>query len=172
MLLNSLLYTCLMYPDSPQRELFGVELARVYRSWRNLIDAQLRPLGMTQARWLTLLYIARGGPDLLQKDLAERMGVEGPTLVKLLDALETAGLVTRQEAQSDRRSKTLALTPSARPIVDEIQRVVADSRRQLLGDISDDDIDFCIQVIQRIRENIAAHPAPGERALAESAEAD
>jgi MarR family transcriptional regulator for hemolysin len=151
-----------MNPDSPEREDFAAELAWVYRSWRGIVDAQLRPLDMTQARWITLLHIARGGTGLLQKDLAERMGIEGPTLVRLLDALETADLVTRKEAAGDRRGKTLALTQRAEPIVDEIQRVVSESRQQVLDDISDEDIATCVRVFRHVREKIAAYDQPHE----------
>ena len=161
-----------MFQDSPEREEFGVELARVYRSWRAIVDAQLRPLDMTQARWITLLHIARGGAGLLQKDLAERMGIEGPTLVRLLDALETAGLVIRQEAEGDRRGKTLALTQTAQPIVDEIERVVSDSRQHVLGDISDEDIASCIRVFRHIREKIAAYDQAQKFVERAPAEAD
>jgi len=161
-----------MFPDSPEREEFGVELARVYRSWRAIVDTQLRPLDMTQARWTTLLHIARGGAGLLQKDLAERMGIEGPTLVRLLDALETAGLVTRQEAEGDRRGKTLTLTHTAQPIVVEIERVVSESRQHLLGDVSDEDIASCIRVFRHIREKIAAYDRSQELAEREAAGAD
>lgn len=146
-----------MFPDSPEREQFGAELGRAYRSWRTLVDTELRPLGMTQARWITLLYIARGGTGLLQKDLAERMGIEGPTLVRLLDALENAGLVVRTEAEGDRRGKTLSLTPTAQPIVNEIERVVAYSRQHLLDDVSDEDIASCIRVFRHIRESIITY---------------
>ena len=161
-----------MFADSREREEFAVELARVYRSWRAIVDAQLRPLDMTQARWITLLHIARGGAGLLQKDLAERMGIEGPTLVRLLDALETAGLVTRREAEGDRRGKTLALTPTAQPIVDEIERVVGESRQRLLGDVSDEDIASCIRVFRHIREKISAYDGAHEIATRETADAD
>ncbi|MFT5180554.1 MAG: MarR family transcriptional regulator for hemolysin, partial [Alphaproteobacteria bacterium] len=153
-------------------EEFGVELARVYRSWRALVDTQLRPLDMTQARWITLLHIARGGADMLQKDLAERMGIEGPTLVRLLDALEAAGWVTRLEAEGDRRGKTLALTDTALPIVDEIERVVGDSREHLLGDVSDEDIASCIRVFRHIREKISAYDDSQEIAERKAAGAD
>lgn len=161
-----------MFPDSPEREEFGVELGRVYRSWRTLVDTQLRPLGMTQARWITLLYISRGGIGLLQKDLAERMGIEGPSLVRLLDALENAGLVTRKEAEEDRRGKTLALTRTAQPIIDEIERVVGDSRQHLLGDVSDEDIASCIRVLRHIRENITIYDRSQKMAVREASGAD
>ena len=156
-----------MFPDSPEREEFGVELARVYRSWRAIVDAQLRPLEMTQARWITLLHIARGRSGLLQKDLAE-----GPTLVRLLDALEAAGFVTRLEAEGDRRGKTLSLTPTARPIVDEIERVVGESRQHLLGEVSDEDIASCIRVFRHIREKISAYDRLQEIDTREAAGAD
>jgi MarR family transcriptional regulator for hemolysin len=71
-------------------------------------------------------------------------------------------LVTRKEAPGDRRGKTLALTQRAEPIVDEIQRVVSESRQQVLGDISDEDIATCVRVFRHVRGKIAAYDQPHE----------
>ncbi|MFC7692871.1 MarR family transcriptional regulator [Paeniroseomonas aquatica] len=74
-----------------------------------------RRFGLTEARWLALLALARGGDGMTQKDLAQRLLIEGPTLVRTLDWLERQGLVERRESTQDRRAKTLHLTVQATP---------------------------------------------------------
>ena len=68
-------------------EQFAIELGRVNRQWRKRLDERLKESGLTQARWLVLLHLSRTGP-LSQRDLAELIGVDGPTLVRVLDKLE------------------------------------------------------------------------------------
>ncbi len=67
---------------------FGPSLLELSNRWRRAIDAELRPLGLSQATWRTLVFVSRSGTGYLQKDLACRLGIEGPSLVPLLDALE------------------------------------------------------------------------------------
>ena len=57
---------------------FASELVRVTRRWRTRADELLHLTGLTQARWITLLELARSGP-MSQRDLAAKIGVEGPT---------------------------------------------------------------------------------------------
>ena len=84
--------------NAEEKENFNIELARLYWSWRSLVDKHLMSVGMTQSRWLTLYYISRSSEELSQKDLALSMGIEGPTLVRLLDALESMSLIERRES--------------------------------------------------------------------------
>ncbi len=76
---------------------FGMQLAQMSRGWRAELDRRLAGLGLSQARWLVLLHLARFSEAPTQRELAQSVGVEGPTLARLLDSLETQGLVQRHE---------------------------------------------------------------------------
>lgn len=84
---------------------FGMQLAQMSRGWRAELDRRLAGLGLSQARWLVLLHLARFEDAPTQRELAQSVGVEGPTLARLLDSLETQGLVQRQSVMEDRRAK-------------------------------------------------------------------
>ena len=73
-------------------EQFAIELGRVSRQWRKRLDERLKHTGLTQARWMVLLHLSRTGP-MSQRELAETVGIEGPTLVRMLKTLEDAGYV-------------------------------------------------------------------------------
>ena len=77
------------------REHVGITISRTARTWRTKLDERLSLLGLTQARWLVLMHLSRMGGESLQKELAFVVGVEGPTLVRVLDGLERIGLVQR-----------------------------------------------------------------------------
>lgn len=93
---------------------FGMQLAQMSRGWRAELDRRLAGLGLSQARWLVLLHLARFDEAPTQRELAQSVGVEGPTLARLLDSLESQGLVQRQSVMEDRRAKKscCALRPS------------------------------------------------------------
>lgn len=86
------------------RDLVGIIINRTSRTWRTKLDERLSHLGLTQARWLVLMHLSRMNGKALQKDLAVSVGVEGPTLVRVLDGLERMGLVERVGVEGDRRA--------------------------------------------------------------------
>src|ERR1041385_4429151 len=81
---------------------FGLLLFGTARAWRTKLDQRLRPLGLSQGKWRTLIHLSQGGNKLTQKEIAERMGIEGATLAGLLDRLENDGWVERRGSAADR----------------------------------------------------------------------
>ncbi|HQU15813.1 MAG: MarR family winged helix-turn-helix transcriptional regulator [Gammaproteobacteria bacterium] len=130
---------------------FGAHLGETARAWRNRLNQRLKPLGLSQAKWLVLLKLSHGGDGMVQKELAERIGVEGPTLVGLLDRMTRDGWIVRRDSRADRRSKTVHLTEQANAVTREIEAVAAKLRRELLADIPAEQLQCCQDVLQRIR---------------------
>lgn len=141
-----------------EREAFALHLGRVSRGWRARLDGTLRPTGLTQARWSTLLHLSRSGGGVTQRELADRLGVEGATIGRILDALEKQGLVERRPVEGDRRAYHIHLTAAAQPILKEINRIAASLRRELLEGISARDLRTCIAVLQGIGARLEKRP--------------
>lgn len=131
------------------RRLFGSRLGYVSRQWRRAVDERLQPFGLTEATWLPLLHIARNEP-LRQKDLAEVVGIECSTLVRLIDALDNAGLINRVPDGDDRRAKLLSLTPSGRVLVEKVETATNIIRQQIFEGIGDEELTIALNVIDRI----------------------
>ena len=89
------------------RQIFGSRLAYTARQWRLAVNERLLPFGLTEATWLPLVHLARGRMPMRQKDLAESVGIENSTLVRLIDALDDAGLIERR-TDCDRRARYFA----------------------------------------------------------------
>ena len=102
---------------------FGLELVEMAHKWRRLLDTRLRPEGLSQATWRTLFFVSRATNGIQQKDLAVAIGIEGPSLVRLLDRLESEGLLERQISPEDRRGKIVDLTELGRNRVLDIHGV-------------------------------------------------
>lgn len=148
-------------PNLP--ETFTRSLATVSRQWKRRMDMQFRGLGLSQARWILLLELSRHH-GATQIELARAMGIEGATLVRLLDGLESAGLVERHPSAEDRRAKTLRLTPEALPVLQQMKRIASASRRDILAGISPDDLRIATLVLGQIatRLEVMGHDDKGK----------
>ena len=140
------------------REIVGISISRTARMWRTKLDERLSPLGLTQARWLVLMHLSRMGGEALQKDLAFVVGVEGPTLVRVLDGLERMGLVLRAAVEGDRRARRICLTPKADGVNSDIMRIGTKLRAEALAGISDAELESFFGVLEIILANLAAAP--------------
>lgn len=129
---------------------FTASLFNVRNRVRFAMDDQLKPLGVTDATWRTLFYLQQAGDGVQQKELARVMGIEGPSLVRLLDNLEAKNLITRKSSLEDRRSKTIHLTAEAMSQLSSLKKIATTVRQQLLKDISNEDLKVCVKVFRRI----------------------
>jgi DNA-binding MarR family transcriptional regulator len=90
-------------------------------------DRIARTRGMSKAQWVLLIKLAQN-PGLSQKDLAQMMAVEPITVGRLVDRLESHGLVERVPDEQDRRVWRLQLLPAAEPVLAEL----AERRREIV----------------------------------------
>lgn len=139
-------------PSSLSHE-FGLHLVQMAHRWRRVLDKALEPTGLSQSTWRTLFHLAHLGDGILQKDLAIAIGIEGPSLVRLLDNLESDGLIERRAAANDRRGKTLHLTALGRARHAEVMAIADEVRAHLLEGNSEADIRTCLAVFDRLRAN-------------------
>ncbi|MDY6797951.1 MAG: transcriptional regulator SlyA [Pseudomonadota bacterium] len=135
------------------RDEFPFAVARVTRRWRKLLDERLKDLGVTQARWSTMVNLEQGGEGLTQRELASLMAIENPTLVRLLDSLEEQNLVERRACPRDRRARRLHLTENGRNFMNELSARADQLREEMLEGISDEDVEMALGVFHRIMEN-------------------
>jgi MarR family transcriptional regulator, transcriptional regulator for hemolysin len=133
---------------------FSQGLTFVARRWRNLMNEELRAVGQSQARWGTLYWIAVFGDTVNQTELADRIGVEQPTLGRVLRDLEAEGLIERAPGTADRRAKVIRLTAAAKPVMRQINRIAEGVRARLLRDIDPKDLTVCMAVFAQILANI------------------
>ncbi|MBR2514998.1 MAG: transcriptional regulator SlyA [Halomonas sp.] len=119
----------------------GFRLARLPHLWRSIIDRRLAPLGLTQTRWVTLYHLWKLGEGNPQCDLARAIGVEAPSLVRTLGQLEEQGLVERRACDNDRRSKRIYLTPAAMPLLEQIDSVVKEARKEMLAGLGENELE-------------------------------
>ncbi|MGJ4889232.1 MarR family winged helix-turn-helix transcriptional regulator [Bradyrhizobium sp. HKCCYLRH3099] len=145
-------------PQSTIQSEIGLLIARVARLWRREADQALANHGLSQATAHPLRALARHGTGetggIRQGALAEEVGIEGPSLVRLIDLLQTEKLVERREDPTDRRAKTLHLTAKGAAKATEIEAVLGRVRSVLLVDIAPEDLAVTYDVLHRIEQRM------------------
>ncbi|MGO1692416.1 MAG: MarR family transcriptional regulator [Marinobacter sp.] len=135
------------------KDQFPFAVARVTRRWRKLLDERLKDLGVTQARWTTMVYLQQGGEGLTQRELASLRAIENPTLVRLLDSLEQQELIERRACPNDRRARRLHLTDGGRDFMEVLTARANELRDGMLDGVRDDDIEVALKVFHKIMDN-------------------
>lgn len=144
-------------------------LALVSRRFRARFAERVKSSSQTEARWSALYQLAREPRGLIQSELAERMGIQGPTLVRLLDALEAQGLVRRLMTPEDRRAKRVMIQPTGEQMVREVDIIAAQLRDDAFTHISVEELLTTLRVLEKLGAKLApeaAMAAPGESSRA------
>ena len=153
-------------------DLFGPLLHGTARAWRLKLDERLKPMGLSQAKWRTLMHLSISRSPLTQAEIASHLGIEEPTLVTLLHRLESDRWVSRKGAAHDRRCKTVHLAPRAQRVIERISSTAFKLRHELLDDISSAELRICMRVLDRIREKAEKGNGNGKHATARRARAE
>lgn len=139
-----------MTATKDRTDLFGQLLADVSKIWRHQLNVELKPYGLN-CTLRTLLQELTETPDgLMQRELAQRAGIESATLVGLVDRLSAAGWVERQVSTQDRRRKTVRLTKAGRQVLARSESVIKALRQKILDGACAEDLEACIRVFAEI----------------------
>ncbi|MCS0588843.1 MarR family winged helix-turn-helix transcriptional regulator [Massilia norwichensis] len=141
-------------PESPIEERFSAAVHNTARGWRLLIDKQLKHLGIGQAGWMTIAMVAKAREPMSQRALADVVGVEGPSMVSMLDRLEREGLVMRAPSPTDRRVKLVHLTEAGTALYKQVKQQANAVRGALLGDIDPAQLEVATELLELLRKRI------------------
>lgn len=134
---------------------FALTAHEVSKAFRARIDERFKPLGLSKATLSVIGALACNQRPLTQRELAEAIFVEGPTLVRLLDRLEASGWVRREPVPGDRRMKHVLLTEKAEPYLDELVRTAVEIEREIMRGIPEGDVRLAHEVLLLVRGRLA-----------------
>jgi MarR family transcriptional regulator for hemolysin len=130
----------------------------VGHSWRRRINHELTNQGLSASTAVPLVVLLRNESTMRQCDLAEKLGIEGPSLVRILDGLEESKFIERKPDSTDRRARRLILTESGREMAEQVEIILADFRATMLADADPDDVDAAIGLLTFLANRLGISP--------------
>jgi len=138
----------------PARPPLGLHLTRVSRATSRAFGDALAEAGGSLPVWLVLISL-KSGQLASQRELAEAVGVQGATLTHHLNAMESAGLVTRRRDPANRRLHLVELTPDGDALFFRLREAAAAFDQRLRTGLSDSEVSQLEALLTRLRENVS-----------------
>ena len=137
------------------KESIGYWLTIVTQEYHRALNERLAPYGITHRQSHVIAWLMLDG-ELTQAELARRMMIEPPTLVRILDRMESLGWIVRHDCPADRRRKLIRLSDSAEPAWEQMVEC-ARQVRQVAGKGLNGDEQYVLKdLLRRISENLNA----------------
>jgi MarR family transcriptional regulator for hemolysin len=135
----------------------------IIRSGRQIINGNLRPLGLSSAEGNVLLHLLTQGHEMGQEQLVEQLDVSKPAISRTLNSLKAKGYVTRQRDPDDKRAHRVRLTDEALKIGPVVEQVYNHVYALAMQGISQYELTCVLRLTSRISENFASELAKRQR---------
>lgn len=129
------------------------------RSGRRMINENLSPLNLSSAEGNILVHLLTHGREMGQEQLVNQLDVSKPAISRALASLEKKGFVVRQRDPRDRRAYRIQLTDKAFEIGPEIEQIYNDVFALAMKGISQDELEYFMELFGRISENFVRDQA-------------
>ena len=132
----------------------GYWICSTSRIYERAMHQELLPEGITYRQMQVLGWLAHDG-ELSQVDLADKMVIEPPTLVRILDRMERDGLISRDTCPGDRRKKMIRPQPKARIVWKKIVRCAHRVRSRASRGFSKQQKEVLKRLLGMVQTNLA-----------------
>lgn len=125
------------------------------KAFQRSFDIELRKnAGVTLGQWRVVGALVLH-PGLTQKEIADKVGIEGATLVPIIDKMEKEGLLKRKPDSNDRRANRIYLTPKSDSLWESMIECALKIRKSSTKNISEADIQTTLETLRKISKNLA-----------------
>jgi MarR family transcriptional regulator for hemolysin len=134
----------------------GFIVNRTARAFVKALDSELHDrVGITVGQWKVIVMLMKHN-GLTQKEIADRLGLEGPTLIPIIDKMEKDELVVRKVDPSDRRNNRIYRTEKADALWDGMMQCASKVRQVSVKGISEADLKTMRATLDKIWHNLRA----------------
>ncbi|GFE62425.1 MarR family winged helix-turn-helix transcriptional regulator [Geobacter sp. AOG2] len=132
----------------------GFIMTRTTLRYKNELGRRLKPYGVTPEQWVTL-HRLREQDGLTQKELADQIFKDQPTITRILDKLEQKQLIRRSASPEDRRVFRVHLTDQGRHLQEQLMAVSQQVREEAGQGITERELTALKATLNKIWSNLA-----------------
>lgn len=145
-------------------ESVGYWLTLATQAFHRAVSDEVAPHGITYRQSQVLAWLVLEG-ELSQAELANKMMVEPPTLVGILDRMERDGWITRNSCPSDRRKKLIRATTAAEPVWEKIAEGGRRVRASATAGLTDQELETLKLLLGRVNRNLEQQSARSSKPI-------
>ncbi|MDK8183343.1 MarR family transcriptional regulator [Paenibacillus sp. UMB4589-SE434] len=119
------------------------------------LEKEFRPYHMTRSQWIAMYYIYKN-ESITQRELADKLSIKEPSVVRMLQKMELEGHLRREGIQSDKRIKQLELTDKGVKICLSLMPIAEKFKNETIAGISEQDLRIFKNVLNKMVENASA----------------
>ncbi len=128
------------------------KMIKIQKTHRAFIDSKVSAFGIHTTQHRVLMYVARKGNLLSQKELALHLEITPAAVTQILQKLELDGYIERTLG-ADNRFNEIRITNLGKDIVNKTKKIFSDVDKSLFKDFSESEMDAFISFLERIYEN-------------------
>src|SRR5258708_10425508 len=136
---------------SPEQEAY-LSLLRTADALQSQVEAKLKEFGLTGTQYNALRILRGAGAEGLPcSEIGERMITRDPDITRLLDRLQTRGLVDRSRGKQDRRVIYGKITPAGLKLLREMYVPLQKHDQEMLKHVSQQKLRQLIDLLEQVR---------------------
>ena len=136
----------------------GFIINRTARSLSRSLDIRLRNrVGITFAQWRVLVLLTKTYDGLSQKEIAEGLGLEAPSLIPIIDKLENDGFIERRVDRNDRRNNRILRAKKTFEIWETTLECATRVLTIALAGLPEDNVQIMKEVLEKMWINLQAN---------------
>jgi MarR family transcriptional regulator, organic hydroperoxide resistance regulator len=143
--------------DKPEYESINLLLRMICQAQRSQMSDALAEIGVYAGQEMFLWHLWQE-EGLTQSQLVERMCVQPPTISKMLDRLEKAGLVERRPDAENSRLSLVYLTEQGNARQRSVRTIWMNMERRLTQGLSVEERIVLRRLLLQVHENLTRNP--------------
>lgn len=140
---------------APQPGDLNLKLMRAARAHRTMAASMLSEVGLHPGQEALLMELW-DHEGRTQADLASSLGVEAPTITKMLQRMESAGLVDRRADPTDGRAVRVHLTTRGRRLRTRVEKLWLELEARTLEGLSDRQVGTLRSLLTTVEGNLSS----------------
>jgi DNA-binding MarR family transcriptional regulator len=133
----------------------GFLLSRATWAMNNFVNRMLRESELTDisVAYFAVLHALWENDGMSISDLGEKAQLEKSTMTSLIDRMEGAGLLRREDHPTDRRAYRICLTARGKELEKKLDQVVNRAYQHLTKGITEKDLQKSIEICKQLVQN-------------------